>query len=362
MKADAQPLVSVLTPVYNGERYLPECIESVLAQTYQNWEYCIVNNCSTDQTLEIAQTYAERDKRIRIHNNTEFVGCDQNGNIAFRQISLNSRYCKVVHADDWLFPECIMKMVELAEANPTVAIVGAYGLCGAAVGWDGLPYSSTVISGREICRWTLLGRPYVFGTPTSILLRADLVRASESFYNESNTHCDTEVCFKILRHWDFGFVHQVLTYTRMQEGSQTTFSEQYNTYTPGNIDMLLKFGPALLSQDELSARLNARLASYYQYLADSVVAIREKEFWKYHRAKMENMGHPLSLPRLLLAVCSKAIDRLLNPKRTIERLWKRLRSRGRGAREEKVWHQEVDVARAGSEGPPRQNRAAGTGA
>jgi glycosyltransferase involved in cell wall biosynthesis len=334
MKPESQPLVSVLTPVYNGESYLPECIESVLAQTYQNWEYCIVNNCSTDRTLEIAQSYAERDKRIRIHNNTEFVGCDPNGNIAFRQISLNSRYCKVVHADDWLFPECVMKMVELAEAHPTIAIVSAYDLLGAAVSRNGLPYTSTVISGRDICRWTLLGRTSAFGSPTSILLRSDLVRASESFYNESNTHCDTEVCFKLLRSWDLGFVHQVLTYTRIREGSQSAFNKRHNTLLPNDIDMLLKFGPAVLSQDELSARLKSHLARYYRYLAYSVFALKEKDFWVYHRAKMENVGHPLSLPRLLLAVCSKAIDFLLNPKRTIEGLWKRLRSRGRGGREE----------------------------
>ena len=48
------PLVSVLTPVYNGEDYLAECIESILAQTYRNFEYTIVNNCSKDRSLEIA--------------------------------------------------------------------------------------------------------------------------------------------------------------------------------------------------------------------------------------------------------------------------------------------------------------------
>jgi glycosyltransferase involved in cell wall biosynthesis len=327
MKPESQPLVSVLTPVYNGERDLAECIESVLAQTYQNWEYCIVNNCSTDRTLEIAQTYAKRDKRIRIHNNSEFVSGDQNGNIALRQISIDSKYCKVVHADDWIFPECLTKMVELAEVHPSVGIVGAYGMLGAAVWLDGLPYPSTVMSGRDICRWTLLGRLYVFGSPTSLLMRSDIVRASESFYNESNTHCDAEVCFKILRHWDFGFVHLVLTYNRIREGSQRAFSKRYNTYLPHYIDMLQKFGPAVLSQDEVSARLKHYLTTYYQYLARSVFTLREKEFWAYHRAKMESVGHPLSLPRLLLAVCSKAIDCLLNPKRTIEGLWKSLRSR-----------------------------------
>src|SRR5688500_12157737 len=103
MKPDEQPFVSVVTPVYNGEKYLAECVESVLAQTYHNWEYCIVNNCSTDRTLDIAEAYAQKDKRVRVHNNSEFVGCDQNANIAFRQISPDSRYSKVVHADDWLF-------------------------------------------------------------------------------------------------------------------------------------------------------------------------------------------------------------------------------------------------------------------
>ncbi len=323
MTSESQPLVSVITPVYNGEEYLSECIESVLAQSYDNWEYCIVNNCSTDRTLEIAESYAKKHKQIRIHNNSEFVSMAQNANNAFRQISLSSKYCKVIHADDWLFPECLTRMVEVAEAHPTVAIVGAYGLVGDRVKWDGLPYPSTVISGRDICRWTLLGRTYVFGNPTCLLLRSDVVRASDPFYDESNIHRDSEACFKILRGWDFGFVHQVLTYLRVREGSQTGYSKRYNTYLPNSIDRLLKFGPAVLSQDELNVRLNGSLAGYYSYLAESVFRLREKEFWSYHRAKMRDMGYPLSLPRLFTAVCEKTLDYVLNPKQTMERIWRK---------------------------------------
>src|SRR5712692_3563114 len=202
MSADSQPLVGVVTPVYNGDKYLAECIESVLAQTYQNWEYIIINNCSTDRSLEIAQSYAGEDARIRIRNNQEFVGREANENIAFRQISPESKYCKMVHADDWLFPECIAQMVAVAESNPTVGIVGAYGLNDTWVSWDGLPYPSTVVSGREICRRTLLGGFYVFGTPTSLLIRSDLIRSREALYNESNIHADKEACFDLLQNVD----------------------------------------------------------------------------------------------------------------------------------------------------------------
>jgi glycosyltransferase involved in cell wall biosynthesis len=81
-----EPLVSVVTPVYNGETYLAECIESVLAQTYSNWDYLILNNCSTDGTLGIAEEYARRDKRIRIQSNETLLPIIANHNKAFNLI------------------------------------------------------------------------------------------------------------------------------------------------------------------------------------------------------------------------------------------------------------------------------------
>ena len=64
-------LISIILPVYNGEKYLSESIESCLKQTYQNLELIIVNDCSTDQTLVIAQNYASIDSRIKIITNSE---------------------------------------------------------------------------------------------------------------------------------------------------------------------------------------------------------------------------------------------------------------------------------------------------
>ena len=137
MSTQDTPLVSVLTPVYNGAKYLAECIESVLNQTYTNFEYIIVNNCSTDGTLEVAREYARKDPRIRVHDNETFVGVIANHNIAFGLMSPAAKYAKVVSGDDFIFPNCLTRLVDLAEASPSVGIVGCYQLSGSHIRWQG---------------------------------------------------------------------------------------------------------------------------------------------------------------------------------------------------------------------------------
>jgi glycosyltransferase involved in cell wall biosynthesis len=325
MSSKQEPLVSVVTPVYNGEQYLRECIESVLAQTYANWDYTIVNNCSTDRTLEIAREYASRDSRIRIHSNETFVRVIENHNIAFRQISPQSKYCKVVASDDWIFPECLEKMVRLAEEHPSVAIVGSYGLCGTEVVHNGLPYTSTVIPGRELCRRHHMGEMYVFGAPTSVLFRSDIVRKRHTFYNENNFHADTEACYEFLEHNDFGFVHQVLTFRREREESLTSYSEKLNTYLPNILYILTRYGPKYLSEEEFAYELRKKLRVYYRFLGREAFRMRGSEFWSFHRKKLAAAGYPLSYVRLSACATAHALDLLLNPKRTAEAAWSRIR-------------------------------------
>ena len=325
MSPTEQPLVSVLTPVYNGEKYIAECIESVLAQTYHNWEYCIVNNCSTDRTLEIAKRYADRDKRIRIHNNTEFVICDANGNIAFRQISSDSKYCKMVHADDFIFPDCIMKMVELAEAHPTVAIVSAYGLRNDRVAWDGLPYDSTVFSGREICRNTFLGGPYVFGSPTSMLIRSDEVRKRPAFYNEANPECDIEACLDILRHSDFGFVHQVLTFTRDHAEAESSFNNRFGTGYLGTLEHLMKYGQTYLNDTEYRRCLKKSWQKYYSFLGGKVLHKTEQGFWDFQRRALGRLGYSISKRRVAVNALAEVFDLALNPLNTSKKIARKVR-------------------------------------
>ena len=308
-----QPFISVVTPVYNGEKYLAECIESVLGQTYAAWEYIIVNNCSSDGTLEIAQSYARQDSRIRIHNNPRFVSVVQNHNIGFELISPESKYSKVLQADDWLFPDCLKQMVEVAEAHPSVGIVGAYRVEGRRVNLDGLPYPSTVVPGRQICRLTLLEELYVFGSPTSLLIRSDLIRARKEFFDESNfgIHVDTAACYEALQDTDFGFVHQVLTYTRLHDQTETSWSQRMNTYLPGQLMCLKKYGPIYFDPAEYKQCLDKLQNRYDRFLGKCIFQRRGKEFWDYHKKAMETLGFPLSRSRLFKSLLSEARDLLL---------------------------------------------------
>lgn len=315
MNSITQPLVSVVTPVYNTEKYLAECIESVLAQTYKNWEYVIVNNCSTDRSLEIAQNYAQNDARIRILSNTRFLSQLQNWNHAMRQIISESKYCKVVHADDWLFPECISRMVELAEANPSVGIVGAYRLDEERINLDGLPYPSTVVPGPKICRWNLLGGPYIFGSPTSLLILSDLIRNSKQFYNESNIHADKEVCFDVLQDSDFGFVHQVLTFTRRHNETMAAFSRKFDTYKIGELIILKKYGLVYLNNQEYRNRLRQVIEGYHKFLVRSAFDLKERDFFEYHKKEYRKLGFQISLTKLIKFSLLELIDLKSNVKR-----------------------------------------------
>ena len=178
------PLVSIVTPVYNGGRFLRECIESVLAQRYTNWRYTIVNNRSTDDTLQIAEQYAQRDPRVRVYDNREFLPIIDNHNRAISLIDPDSRYCKPLMADDWLYPECLEAMVDAALRKPSIGLV----CCLAATDDNGVLFGqlprgdtsagcdTTVLDGRIACRIALLEDRHFFGSPTSNLIRSDLIQ------------------------------------------------------------------------------------------------------------------------------------------------------------------------------------------
>ena len=116
-----EPLVSVCMPLYNTERYLAEAIDGVLRQTHRNLELIICDNRSTDKSIDIAEKYAQADRRIRLVRNRRNLGYA--GNL-HKVLGLARGYYMIVHcADDFIAPDAIAKLVAVAEAAPDPARV-----------------------------------------------------------------------------------------------------------------------------------------------------------------------------------------------------------------------------------------------
>ncbi|MDP2690424.1 MAG: glycosyltransferase family 2 protein [Deltaproteobacteria bacterium] len=323
MELKDQPLVSIVTPVYNGERYLPECVEGVLAQTYGNWEHIIVNNSSADRTLETARRYAAKDSRIRVHDNKDFLGIIENHNNALKYMSPESKYCIVLHADDTLMPECLMKKVRLAEANPSVGVVGSYWIHGDHVS-DGPPYPVTVIPGREVCRMYLFDEKDLLGPTATMLIRSGVIRAAGAFFNESNLSADKEAVCDVLNNADFGFVHQVLAYYRNHDQQSKRSEEARGVMFLGKIFVLKKYGRDYMQSGELERYLKKEWRKYYGFLGRHVYLLREKKFMENNKKALSDLGYSFSPSKLLGAMSLKAIDTLLNPVDSMTKIMRRL--------------------------------------
>jgi glycosyltransferase involved in cell wall biosynthesis len=115
------PTVSVGMPVFNGEPFIEQTIDSILAQSYEDFELVIVDNHSTDRTYEICQAYAARDSRVRCIRHRQNYGVVHNFNTAFRLSS--GRYFKWAAYDDILSPEFLARAVEVLERDPSVVMV-----------------------------------------------------------------------------------------------------------------------------------------------------------------------------------------------------------------------------------------------
>jgi glycosyltransferase involved in cell wall biosynthesis len=114
------PRVSVGLIVYNGEQFLQETMDSLLAQTYSDFELIISDNASTDRTWEIAQACAAKDERIRLNRNETNLGVSGNHNHVFRLA--RGEYFKWAAADDVCRPNYLARCVEVLDRDPTVVL------------------------------------------------------------------------------------------------------------------------------------------------------------------------------------------------------------------------------------------------
>jgi hypothetical protein len=155
------------------------------------------------------------------------------------------------------------------------------------------------------------------------LIRSDIIRGREVFYDEVNfsTQADAAACFEVLQEWDFGFVHQVLTYTRRHDEAATGLARKVNSYIVANILFLKKYGPIYLESAEYEQRLKGCLKHYYRFLGKSVFQQQDKPFWEYHKKVLPKLGGSVHSIELYKAIFLELASFLLNPSRILRKLF-----------------------------------------
>jgi glycosyltransferase involved in cell wall biosynthesis len=319
------PRVSVVTPFYNTAPYLAECIESVLAQSHGDFEYILVDNHSSDGGGEIATRYAARDRRLRVVRPPQFLGQVPNYNFALRQIASDTRHCKMVQADDTIFPRCLTEMVALAEAHPTIGLVSAYRMYGAEVQPSGLAHTRTFLTGRDACRVVLKDEIYLFGSPSTVMFRADLVRGRNPFFAEGRPFEDAEICFDLLAEHDFGFVHQVLSFTRTENDSLWSGMRAHNGWLLARRNHLARYGRQFLEPDEFRELWRRRDGHYRMFLASAWLEGRDDRFWKFHRDGLATVGDTIDRKRIVRDAARLVASYALSPRRLGTALLRRVR-------------------------------------
>lgn len=188
-----KPLVSVIMPVHNSERYVGAAIESILAQSYSNFEFIIIDDCSTDTSWDIIQKYAKKDTRIKAVRNEKNLKIVKTRNKGFRLANKDAKYYAIMDSDDISLPKRLEKQVQFLEMHASYGAVGGHNIIinsqGKTIGYRRYTTSWRAIK-RSITRVDPLSQP-------STMIRAEAIKKVGP-YNERYTRCqDYELWLRI---------------------------------------------------------------------------------------------------------------------------------------------------------------------
>jgi glycosyltransferase involved in cell wall biosynthesis len=228
------PHVSVCIPAYNAARWIVPAVESVLSQTYESFEAVVVDDASTDETLERVQELD--DARIRLYSNSRNLGHSGNWN---RSLNLaRGRLIKFLCADDILYPDCLEAMVSLFDAHPSIGLVFSLRDVemeahddSAAVAWRTKHLRAhevfgdihEVNSGPALVRkWTASGfGRNAIGEPTNVMMARECLRRVGTFNLRVRQRADMDLWVRAMLFYDVGFVGRPLARYLIRAGSVT---------------------------------------------------------------------------------------------------------------------------------------------
>lgn len=221
-------MVSLVIPVYNSQKYLEECIRSILMQTYSDWEALFINEFGSDDgSREIILNYAKKDNRIKLIQNDSKLGLAQSLNKGFQMAKGN--YIARLDADDIAYPTRLERQVEFMEQNPNIGVCGTYQRhFGKGVDWVHKPPITV-----ENCRANLL-----FGCDichSTLMIRKEIFLSHNLFYDNKFLAEDFELWTRAVAVTDFINIPEVLGGYRLGEDNITNAKKEQLNIESGDI-------------------------------------------------------------------------------------------------------------------------------
>ena len=223
--------VSILTTVYNREKYLAACIDSVLASSYQDWELIIVDDVSTDTSAAIAKSYEQKDARIKVYVNKKNLGDYPNRNKAASYAK--GTYIKYLDADDLIYPRGLEVMVHTMERFPEAAL----GISQKVVE-DVKPYPF-VMQPKETFKREFLMRGVLGLGPTATIIRRDVFETLSGFTGTRYIG-DTELWYKIALVYPVVKMQDELIFWRKHDDQEITKGHDNYFYLEHNYNHVMQ--------------------------------------------------------------------------------------------------------------------------
>lgn len=217
---EQQPLVSILMTAFNREQYIAAAIESVLASTFSDLELIVVDDCSSDRTVEIARNFEAKDQRVKVYVNEKNLGDYHNRNKAASYAK--GIYIKYLDSDDIMYPHCLEVMVNAMEKFPEAG----YGL--SCTGDSFKPYPVS-ISPHDAYWEHFNGHNHFDRAPGSAIIKKAAFDAVGGFSGERMIG-DNELWMKIGRYYPLVKFPVDLYWARTHEGqeSQSDYAKTYH--------------------------------------------------------------------------------------------------------------------------------------
>ena len=250
MTIPGDPLISVCIPTYNGGTYLAQCIDSILAQTFTDFEIIILDDCSSDNTAAVANTYATIDKRIRFAQNAHNLGMVANWN---RCIELaHGTWIKFVFQDDFIHSTCLARMLERAKdgiffvackraivfeaEDPDLRKMYAANLALIAE----LFAEYQVVSAERCQEWALRYFGYnFFGEPSAVMIHREVFRRFGYFNPALIMSCDLEFWIRLSVHTGAAYVDEELATFRVHETAMSALNLEKRWFRANILDNLI---------------------------------------------------------------------------------------------------------------------------